>query len=103
LLTWQAKKKQNNRFKKPHFLNRLIKITDLKSASKGRVQKIQHCKGRVKRKKIIRGKNKTRPHYRRISTYLPKKNKIKSVRNGQVTSDINVKQKCICYYEEECI
>jgi hypothetical protein len=30
----------------------LNKITDVKSASKGRVQKIQHYKGRVKRKKI---------------------------------------------------
>jgi hypothetical protein len=32
LLMWQAKK--NNRFKKQHFLNRLNKITDLKSTSK---------------------------------------------------------------------
>jgi hypothetical protein len=36
----------------------LNKITDLKSAPKGRVQKIQHCKGRVKRKKITGGKTK---------------------------------------------
>jgi hypothetical protein len=30
----------------------LNEITDLKSAPKGRVQKIQHCNGRVKRKKL---------------------------------------------------
>jgi hypothetical protein len=36
----------------------LNKITDLKSAPKGRVQKIQHCKGRVKRKKITGEKTK---------------------------------------------
>jgi hypothetical protein len=49
----------------------LNKITDVKSASKGRVQKIQHCKGRVKRKKITGGKNKTRPHYRGYQPIYP--------------------------------
>jgi hypothetical protein len=52
-----------NRFKKQHFLNRFEQNNDLKSAPKGRVQKIQRCKGRVKRKKITGGKNKTHPHY----------------------------------------
>jgi hypothetical protein len=44
----------------------LNKIIDLKSALKGGVQKIQHCKRRVKRKKkFTGGKNKTRSYYRR--------------------------------------
>jgi hypothetical protein len=41
-----------------HFLNQLNKIIDLKSAPKGRVKNIQHCKGRVKRKKITEKKTK---------------------------------------------
>jgi hypothetical protein len=47
----------------------LNKITDLKSAPKGQVQKIQHCKGRVKKKS--RGKNKARPHYRGYRPIYP--------------------------------
>jgi hypothetical protein len=49
-----------NRFKKCKFL-----------APKGGNQKNLLYKGRIKRKKIIGGKNKTRPHYRGVSTYLP--------------------------------
>jgi hypothetical protein len=48
----------------------LNKITDLKNAPKGRVQKIQHYKGRVKRKKLQGEKTKL-AHVTVISTYLP--------------------------------
>jgi hypothetical protein len=46
-----AEKKQNNRFKKQHFLNWLDKITDFKSASKG-VNKFFFAGGNLKKKKI---------------------------------------------------
>jgi hypothetical protein len=44
-------KKQNNRFKKQHFLNRLNKITDLKSESKGVNKKNLH--GIISKKKLL--------------------------------------------------
>jgi hypothetical protein len=49
---------KNNRFKKQHFLNRVNKITDLKSASKGVNQKNKFCRGVISKKIITGGKAK---------------------------------------------
>jgi hypothetical protein len=37
----------------------------------GEIKKIYFARDESKEKKITEGKNKTRPHYKGISTYLP--------------------------------
>jgi hypothetical protein len=53
-----------------HFLNWFEQNKRFKGAPNGRVQKIQHCKGQVKRKQLQEERTKL-AHITGVSTYLP--------------------------------